>query len=110
MNNSKWTKILPYLVDHKIKVKVKLTYHEQEGDEVVIGHDGKGGNFYLKWDHIISPSANIYECPSIGPFKSSEIDWLKMSLIDFQALSKNFEMQLETETKNDVVRIFSSKE
>jgi len=109
MSNAKWKKLLPHLVDHKIKVKIKLLWHEERGENIIIAHTSEGNEIPLDWQVIFSPALGYYEGSNIGPFKPSDIEWLELAMNDYKNLFEYLDIHLEKKIHKNLVRIYGYK-
>lgn len=90
MNDVKWREVLTTLATHHVAARIKLTSYDYVA-EAGPGEDSiaswSASDYHLAQSQPISQkSPKYWDGPSIGPFTTSEIEWLAIPTSSLEAI------------------------
>jgi hypothetical protein len=99
MNDTKWQAVLSTLGAHGVASRIKLLYYDYvdvEGPgEDAIASCSPDRHYYPEYQVMIQKSPKYWDGPSIGPFKTIDIEWLALPSVTFAKIRDELPTNLE---------------
>ena len=110
MNDTKWRSVLRVVAEERIPCRIKLVFHDYAdtsgpGAAVVVAYDQHGKPHFLQPDVVWQAAPKYWDCASLGPFVTRDIDWLAMPTSVFEAIRSRVPRSLKLAMTSDATVI-----